>query len=130
PDGRESSEILSKAEQEVFAIAEAGAKGRTDFTAINTALSEAFDVLQTRYAAGGTVTGLPTGYTEFDEMTAGLQPTDLLILAARPAMGKTTLALNMAEHAAIRTKKAVAVFSMEMSASQLALRLISSNGRV
>ena len=130
PDGRDSSEILSTAEQQVFAIAEAGAKGRTDFTAINTALSEAFDVLQTRYAAGGTVTGLPTGYTDFDEMTAGLQPTDLLILAARPAMGKTTLALNMAEYAAIKSKKAVAVFSMEMSASQLALRLISSNGRV
>ncbi|KGM57311.1 DNA helicase [Lysobacter arseniciresistens ZS79] len=130
PDGRESSEILSSAEQQVFAIAEAGAKGRSDFTAINTALSEAFDVLQTRYASGGSVTGLPTGYTEFDEMTAGLQPTDLLILAARPAMGKTTLALNIAEYAAIKSKKAVAVFSMEMSASQLALRLISSNGRV
>ena len=130
PDGRDSSEILSSAEQQVFAIAEAGARGRTDFVPVNKALSEAFDVLQTRYANGGTVTGLPTGYTELDELTAGLQPTDLIIVAARPAMGKTTLALNMAEHAAIRTRKAVAVFSMEMSASQLALRLISSNGRV
>lgn len=130
PDGRDSSEILSSAEQQVFAIAEAGARGRTDFVPVNKALSEAFDVLQTRYAAGGSVTGLPTGYTELDELTAGLQPTDLLILAARPAMGKTTLALNIAEHAAIKTKKAVIVFSMEMSASQLALRLISSNGRV
>ena len=130
PDGRESSEILSTAEQQVFAIAEAGAKGRTDFTAINTALSEAFDVLQTRYANGGSVTGLPTGYTEFDEMTAGLQPTDLLILAARPSMGKTTLALNMAEYAAMKSKQPVAIFSMEMSASQLALRLISSVGRI
>ena len=87
-------------------------------------------MLQTRYQSGGRVTGLPTGYTEFDEMTAGLQPTDLVILAARPAMGKTTLALNIAEHAAIKTRKPVAVFSMEMSASQLALRLISANGRV
>ncbi|NUO76789.1 MAG: replicative DNA helicase [Lysobacter sp.] len=130
PDGRDSDEILAKAEQEVFAIAEAGARGRTDFTPVNKALSEAFDVLQTRYANGGSVTGLPTGYTEFDEMTAGLQNTDLLILAARPAMGKTTLALNMAEYAAFRSKKAVAIFSMEMSASQLALRLISSVGRV
>ncbi|ALN57995.1 MULTISPECIES: replicative DNA helicase [Lysobacter] len=130
PDGRDSSEILSKAEQQVFAIAEAGARGRTDFTPVTKALSEAFDVLQTRYANGGAVTGLPTGYTEFDEMTAGLQNTDLLILAARPAMGKTTFALNIAEHVAFRTKKAVAVFSMEMSASQLALRLISSVGRV
>ena len=130
PDGRDSGEILARAEQEVFAIAEAGARGRTDFTPVNKALSEAFDVLQTRYANGGSVTGLPTGYTEFDEMTAGLQNTDLLILAARPAMGKTTLALNMAEYAAFRSKKAVAIFSMEMSASQLALRLISSVGRV
>jgi replicative DNA helicase len=130
PEGRDSSEILAKAEQDVFAIAEAGARGRTDFTSVTTALSEAFDVLQKRYENGGSVTGLPTGYTEFDEMTAGLQPTDLLILAARPAMGKTTLALNMAEYAAMKTKKAVAVFSMEMSASQLALRLISSCGRV
>ncbi|WP_082611133.1 replicative DNA helicase [Lysobacter sp. Root916] len=88
PDGRDSGEILAKAEQEVFAIAEAGARGRTDFTPVNKALSEAFDVLQTRYANGGSVTGLPTGYTEFDEMTAGLQNTDLLIIAARPAMGK------------------------------------------
>lgn len=130
PEGRESSELLAKAEQEVFAIAEAGARGRTDFTSVHKALSEAFDVLQTRYASGGSVTGLPTGYTEFDDMTAGLQPTDLVILAARPSMGKTTLALNMAEYAAMRTKKTVAVFSMEMSASQLALRLISSVGRV
>jgi len=130
PDGRDSGEILASAEQQVFAIAEAGARGRSDFVPINTAMTEAFDVLQTRFANGGGVTGLPTGYTEFDEMTAGLQPTDLLILAARPAMGKTTFALNIAEYAAIKTKKAVAVFSMEMSASQLALRLISSNGRV
>lgn len=130
PEGRDSSEILAKAEQQVFAIAEAGARGRVDFTPINKAMGEAFDVLQTRFAAGAGITGLPTGYEEFDQMTAGLQPTDLLILAARPAMGKTTLALNIAEYAALKSKKAVAVFSMEMSASQLALRLISSNGRI
>ena len=88
PEGRDSSEILAHAEQEVFAIAEAGMRGRRDFVAVNDALIEAFDVLQTRHASGGSITGLPTGYTEFDEMTAGLQPTDLLILAARPAMGK------------------------------------------
>ncbi|MEL1264585.1 replicative DNA helicase [Pseudoxanthomonas putridarboris] len=130
PDGKESDELLAVAEQKVFAIAEAGARGRTDFVAMHSALKDAFEVLQNRFENGGNVTGLPTGYTEFDEMTAGLQPTDLIILAARPAMGKTTLALNMAEYAAIKSKKAVAVFSMEMSAAQLALRLISSNGRV
>ncbi|MFT3756795.1 MAG: replicative DNA helicase [Pseudoxanthomonas sp.] len=130
PDGRDSAELLASAEQKVFAIAEAGSRGRTDFTPVNTALKEAFDVLQDRFNNGGNITGLPTGYTEFDEMTAGLQPTDLLILAARPSMGKTTLALNMAEYAAFKSKKAVAVFSMEMSASQLAMRLMSSVGRV
>lgn len=130
PEGRESGELLAKAEQDVFAIGELRARGRSDFVPVNKAMAEAFDVLQTRYANGGGITGMPTGYTEFDEMTAGLQPTDLLILAARPSMGKTTLALNMAEYAAMKTKKAVAVFSMEMSASQLALRLISSTGRV
>src|SRR3546814_14886347 len=92
-------------------------------------MSEAFDVLQTRNANGGGITGMPTGYTELDEMTAGLQPTDLLILAARPAMGKTTLALTIAEYAAIKTQKAVAGFSTAMSASQLALLLITSTGR-
>lgn len=63
-------------------------------------------------------------------MSAGLQPTDLIVLAARPAMGKTTFALNIAEYVAIKSKKTVAVFSMEMSAAQLAMRLISSNGRI
>ncbi|MDR1075863.1 MAG: replicative DNA helicase [Xanthomonadaceae bacterium] len=130
PEGRDSVELLAKAEQQVFAIAEAGARARMDFVPVTKALSEAFDVLQARFNSGGGVTGMATGYTEFDEITAGLQPTDLVILAARPSMGKTTLALNMAEYAAIKSKKPVAVFSMEMSASQLALRLISSIGRV
>ncbi|MCL6710740.1 replicative DNA helicase [Pseudoxanthomonas sp. z9] len=130
PEGRESAELLAVAEQKVFAIAEAGARGRTDFVGMNSALKDAFEVLQSRFENGGNVTGLPTGYTDFDQMTAGLQPTDLIILAARPAMGKTTFALNIAEFAAIKSKKAVAVFSMEMSAAQLALRLISSNGRI
>jgi replicative DNA helicase len=130
PEGRECSELLANAEQKVFAIAEAGSRGRTDFVAMPNALKDAFSLLQDRFNNGGSITGLPTGYTDFDNMTAGLQPTDLIILAARPAMGKTTFALNIAEFAAIKSKKAVAVFSMEMSSSQLALRLISSNGRI
>ncbi|AER56356.1 replicative DNA helicase [Pseudoxanthomonas spadix BD-a59] len=130
PEGRESTELLAVAEQKVFAIAEAGSRGRSDFVSMPSALKDAFSVLQDRFNSGGNVTGLATGYTEFDYLTAGLQPTDLLILAARPAMGKTTLALNIAEYVAIKSKKAVAVFSMEMSAAQLALRLISSNGRI
>ncbi|MFN4161153.1 MULTISPECIES: replicative DNA helicase [unclassified Stenotrophomonas] len=130
PEGRESSELLSAAEKSVFAIAEQGARGRTDFVAMPGALKDAFEELRNRFENGGNITGLPTGYADFDAMTSGLQPTDLIILAARPAMGKTTFALNIAEYAAIKSKKGVAVFSMEMSASQLAMRLISSNGRI
>ncbi|HEY0332770.1 MAG TPA: replicative DNA helicase [Stenotrophomonas sp.] len=130
PEGRESSELLASAEKAVFQIAEAGARGRSDFVAMPGALKDAFEELRSRFESGGSITGLPTGYNDFDAMTAGLQPTDLIILAARPAMGKTTFALNIAEFAAIKSKKAVAVFSMEMSAPQLAMRLISSNGRI
>ena len=130
PEGRDSQEVLSAAEMKVFKIAEQGRRGRADFVPLREAMKEAFQLLQERYENQGTVTGLPTGFHDFDEMTAGLQPSDLIILAARPAMGKTTLALNMAEYAALKTKKAVAVYSMEMSASQLAFRLISSIGRI
>src|SRR3546814_10289332 len=77
PEGRETSEILDAAESSVLAIAEHSAKGRMEYVTVHNALAEAFDVLQKRYESGGSVTGLPTGYTEFDEMTAGLQPTDL-----------------------------------------------------
>ena len=130
PEGRDSQEVLSAAEQKVFKIAEQGRRGRADFVSLREAMKDAFQILQERYENQGTVTGLPTGFTDLDEMTAGLQPSDLIILAARPAMGKTTLALNIAEFGALKTKKAVAVYSMEMSSSQLAFRLISSIGRV
>ncbi|MEZ5437970.1 MAG: replicative DNA helicase [Lysobacteraceae bacterium] len=130
PEGRSSAEVLEKAEQDVFRIAEAGSRGRQGFVRINGALKDAFEVLQQRYTNRGQLTGLPTGLRDLDEMMSGLQSSDLIILAARPAMGKTSLALNMAQNAAIKTKKAAAVFSMEMSAPQLAFRLMSSLGRI
>ena len=130
PEGRSTQEILEGAEQKVFRIAEAGARGKKGFTSMRFAVKDAFAQLQHRYENRGAVTGVPTGFTDFDNMTTGLQPSDLIILAARPSMGKTALALNMAEYCALKTKKAVAVFSMEMSASQLAFRLISSLGRI
>ena len=130
PEGRSSQELLEVAEQKVFHIAEAGARGRKGFVTMRAAVKEAFKLLHERYENRGSVTGLPTGFTDLDEMTAGLQPSDLIIVAARPSMGKTALAVNMAEYAALKTKKAVAIFSMEMSASQLAFRLISSLGRI
>lgn len=130
PGSRETPDLLAEAEQRVFKIADQNRTGRKDMVSLKEAMKEAFEILQVRYESQGTVTGLPTGFTDFDEMTAGLQPSDLIVLAARPAMGKTTLALNMAEYAALKSKKAVVIFSMEMSASQLAFRLISSIGRI
>jgi replicative DNA helicase len=130
PEGRSSQEILETAEQKVFHIAETGARGKKGFVQMRAAVKEAFQILHQRYESKGSVTGLATGFTDLDEMTAGLQPSDLIIVAARPSMGKTALAVNMAEHAALKSKKAVALFSMEMSASQLAFRLISSLGRI
>jgi replicative DNA helicase len=88
PEGRDSQEVLSSAEMKVFRIAEQGRRGRADFVPLREAMKEAFQVLQERYENQGSVTGLPTGFHDFDEMTAGLQPSDLIILAARPAMGK------------------------------------------
>ena len=130
PEGRSTQEILESAEQKVFHIAESGARGRKNFVAMRAAVKEAFQILHQRYESKGAVTGLATGFTDLDELTAGLQPSDLIIIAARPSMGKTALAVNLAEHAALKLKKAVAIFSMEMSASQLAFRLISSLGRI
>jgi replicative DNA helicase len=123
-------DVLDKAEERVFKIAELGDRGRKDYVSLREAMKDAFQLLQERYESQGSVTGLPTGFIDLDEMTAGLQPTDLIILAARPSMGKTALAVNIAEYAALKSKKAVVIFSMEMSASQLAFRLISSMGRV
>ena len=130
PGNAAIKDVLDKAEERVFKIAELGDRGRKEYVSLREAMKDAFQVLQERYESQGSVTGLPTGFLDLDEMTAGLQPTDLVILAARPSMGKTALAVNIAEYAALKSKKAVAIFSMEMSASQLAFRLISSMGRI
>ncbi|HXP00978.1 MAG TPA: replicative DNA helicase [Luteibacter sp.] len=130
PEGKSVQEVMELAEQRVFRIAESGARGKKDIVSVREAVGEAFRMLTERYEKRGQLTGLSTGFTDLDELTSGLQPSDLVIIAARPSMGKTAFALNLAEAAAMRGKKAVAVFSMEMSASQLAFRLISSLGRV
>jgi replicative DNA helicase len=88
PEGRSTQEILEGAEQKVFAIAEAGARGKKGFTPMRSAVKEAFQILHHRYENQGQVTGLPTGFADLDDMLAGLQPSDLIILAARPSMGK------------------------------------------
>lgn len=130
PGRREAEEIVAQAEHAVYKIAEGMDKGRREIIDIKTAAADAFRLLQDRADAGGGITGVPTGYRDLDQITAGLQPTDLIILAARPSMGKTALAMGIAQHAAIHAGKAVAVFSMEMSYSQLALRMIASIGKV
>ncbi|MBA3582116.1 MAG: replicative DNA helicase [Gammaproteobacteria bacterium] len=123
-------QILDKAESEIFAIAEQGLKGKQGFQGMKRLLKQAVDRIDKLFNNPNSVTGLETGFADFDKMTTGLQPSDLIILAARPSMGKTAFAMNIAEHAAIKTQRAVAVFSMEMSGDQLAMRMISSLGRV
>ncbi|HET8897586.1 MAG TPA: replicative DNA helicase [Rhodanobacteraceae bacterium] len=129
-EGRSTQEILEDAEQRVFQIAEAGARGRKGFVDMRKATSEAMRILYERFENKGQITGLATGFSDLDDKTAGLQPSDLIILAGRPSMGKTALAVNIAEAAAIKAKKVVAIFSMEMSAPQLSFRLVSSLGRI
>ena len=129
-EGRTAKELVDGAEQLVFAIAEQGRRTSSGFVPLRDVLGATIDRLDMLHQSQGQLTGVSTGYTDLDRMTAGLQPGDLVIVAGRPSMGKTTLALNIAENAAIAAGTAVAVFSMEMSREQLSLRMISSLGRV
>ncbi|HEX7374890.1 MAG TPA: replicative DNA helicase, partial [Steroidobacteraceae bacterium] len=129
-DGRPAAELVDEAERRVFEIAEKGRRQGSGFVPLRDVLGATIDRLDMLHQSQGQLTGISSGYNELDRMTAGLQPGDLVIVAGRPSMGKTTLALNIAEHAAIAQGKAVAVYSMEMSREQLAFRMISSIGRV
>ncbi len=120
--------LVDQAEQAIFDIA--GTQGDKNFTPIKQIVPEAFKAVEQLYSRDELITGVPTGYHEIDKMTAGLQPSDLIILAARPSMGKTSFAMNIAQNAAIENKIGVAVFSLEMSKEQLVMRLLSSVGRV
>jgi replicative DNA helicase len=130
PKGLNSDEILDFAEQTVFEIAEQEAKGRRNYRSIKELLVGALDRVDELFRRDSHITGVPTGFDDFDEKTAGLQPSDLIIVAGRPSMGKTAFAINIAEHAAIKGKMSVAVFSMEMPGEQLAMRMMSSLGRI
>ena len=129
-DGRTASEIVDEAERLVFEIAESGSRGRSGFKALKHILPEAVDRIDVLHQSEGDITGIPSGYIEFDKLTAGLQQGELIIVAGRPSMGKTTLAVNIAENAAIGSQVPTAIFSMEMPSQQLAFRMISSLGRV
>ena len=129
-EGRSSGELLEHAEQQVFQIAERGARGQRGFRSIRSLLGAAVDRIDKLFQQDEPITGISTGFADLDEMTAGLQPSDLIIVAGRPSMGKTTLAMNFAENAAIRHQVPVAIFSMEMPGEQLALRMMSSLGHI
>jgi replicative DNA helicase len=130
PEGRESKELLDNAEKRVFHIAEQGSRGSSGFQDMKALLSKTVDKIDHLFNSDGGITGVSTGFDKFDEMTTGLQEADLVIVAGRPSMGKTTFAMNIAENAAIADKLPVAVFSMEMPGDSLAMRMISSLGRV
>ena len=129
-EGRSSEELLDNAERAVFEIAEQGANNKGGFAAINDVLVDVVDRIDLLFNQDGGITGLSTGYNDLDEMTSGLQEGDLIIVAGRPSMGKTTFSMNIAEHAAMTSGKPVAVFSMEMPAESLAMRMLSSLGRI
>ncbi len=129
-DGRESKVLLEAAERAVFAIAEKGSRGGSGFVSVQDTIKQAIDKIQELYEFEGEITGISTGFQDLDKKTAGLQPSDLIIVAGRPAMGKTSFAMNLAENAAIKHNIPVAVFSMEMSALQLVMRLFSSLGQI
>ena len=129
-DGRPARELVDDAERRVFQIAEAGRRTGSGFVPLRDVLGDTIDRLDMLHQNQGQLTGVATGYTDLDRMTAGLQPGDLVIIAGRPSMGKTTIALNIAENAAISGNVPVAIFSMEMSREQLSMRMISSLGRV
>ena len=131
PLGRDAKALLDEAETKIFRIAEAGYKARQGFVKIDPLLTETVervDVLYNRENKDDII-GLATGFVDLDRLTSGLQDGDLIIIAARPSMGKTALAMNFVEHVALNVKKPVAVFSMEMSGAQLAMRMIGSVGR-
>lgn len=130
PQGRNSGDILDFAEQTVFEIAEQESKGRRNYNPIKDLLVRALDRVDELFHRDNPITGIATGFDDLDDRTAGLQSADLIIIAGRPSMGKTALAINIAEHAAIKDKKSVAVFSMEMPGDSLAMRMMSSLGRI
>jgi replicative DNA helicase len=131
PQGRAVSTVLDEAESKIFQIGEEGSRQKQGFQSIDKLVVDLIDRVQELHDNGAEeVTGVRTGFYDLDRMTAGLQKGDLIVLAARPSMGKTAFALNIAEHVAVQEGLPVLVFSMEMGASQLALRLVGSLGRI
>ncbi|HCW90336.1 MAG TPA: replicative DNA helicase [Marinobacter sp.] len=130
PQGRTSSEILDEAERNVFRIAEGRAKEGSGPKTINPLLANTLGRIEELFENGELTTGLTTGFADLDEWTSGMQPADLLIVAGRPSMGKTTFAMNVVENALLKSGQPILVFSMEMPAEALVMRMLSSLGRI
>ena len=130
PQGKAVATILDEAEQKIFNIGEQGSRMKQGFQSMDTLVVELLDRVTEMSENPNDITGVPTGFVDLDRLTAGFQAGDLVILAARPSMGKTALAINIAEHVALHEGLPVAVFSMEMGASQLAVRIVGSIGRI
>ncbi len=129
-NGRPVTNILDEAEQKIFSIGEEGSRMRQGFQSMDKLVVQLLDRVEEMSKNPNDITGVPTGFFDLDRMTSGMQAGDLLVLAARPSMGKTALAINIAEHVALHEDLPVAVFSMEMGASQLAIRIVGSIGRI
>ncbi len=129
PQGRSSSELVDAAERLIMQISEQGPKAGGP-QGVDHLLGETVDRIEELCASGGDITGLSTGYLDLDKFTSGLQKSDLVIVAGRPSMGKTSFAMNLVEHAVLNQSSPVLVFSMEMPAEQLMMRLLSSIGRI
>nr|WP_314858049.1 replicative DNA helicase [uncultured Undibacterium sp.] len=132
PQGKEVKQMLDEAESKIFAIAEEGARGAQGFHAIQPLLTQVVERIDELYNRDHTsdITGVPTGFVDLDRMTSGLQPGDLIIVAGRPSMGKTAFSINIGENVAIDSGLPVAVFSMEMGGTQLAMRMLGSVGKL
>ena len=130
PKGRPVSEIVDESEQKIFKIGEQGKRNKQGFQAMESLVVQLLDRVQEMADNPNDVTGVRTGFYDLDRQTAGLQAGDLIVLAARPSMGKTALAINIAENVALNEGLPVAVFSMEMGAAQLAVRIVGSIGRI
>jgi replicative DNA helicase len=129
PEGRTSLELIDEAERLIMQISEQGPKAGGPID-VNPLLQKALGRIEELFNSGGDITGLTTGFKDLDNMTSGLQPADLVIVAGRPSMGKTSFAMNLVENAILATDKPVLVFSMEMPAEQLIVRMLSSIGRI
>jgi replicative DNA helicase len=127
--GRTIVELLDAAERSVFSISEQGSRSGGPVN-IKDYLAKTMDRIDALFHAGSAITGVPTGYHDFDDLTSGLQPSDLVIVAGRPSMGKTTFAMNIAENVAIKSRQPVLIFSMEMPGEAIVMRMLSSLCRI